>query len=459
MRLTTCSSTWTPLNSFQSNPMSCRKSLTTSLHKTFLRSSCCPLLELKCRVNCFSPVLASGEFSSRTIPLSDEALSARGLMEAKLSPLPEMGVWDNEWVNYEAELRELDVRNGVVTCAALSRDGHHIALAFGSGIVEIADIDQQRTVTRFECDPPRLLIWVEFVHDNHRIATEDSEGNITIFSRDIRAMRLSTLPSGRYPPVTAVSDNGLLIARIQQDLGRNWYDYMSLLYVSDDLSVQPLASPPSDTSTPSSQPDSKLAIPHRRTIGFSPGARYVAAFDGISACVWSTESREFIARYHVTALEYWILNPGTAPLCPYSISDPMSTGPALPLRDDTVDVETDSGLNADESWIKRPFYDLLPSMREVMHNDVRSFATGRTPLLQSVGMTSGIWFNGERELVVPGNYQPIQNNAKSRVSWYGDRVPDDLTYSYRPSSSRDGTRFLLQGRTKAPIVVDISEVV
>ncbi|KAF8337018.1 uncharacterized protein EI90DRAFT_101528 [Cantharellus anzutake] len=496
----TYSGTWTPRNSFHRSPMVSSSppapsellrvsNRTTELLKEVNRApgnpwdlyrsflpftpSSSPLRKV-CGHR-FDPIRIfsiSGEFSGHMIPLSEKALGARKLMEAKLDEWQKKsGQGKKGGIDYESAFCEPDVRNGVVTCAAISPNGHYIALAFGSGIIEISDIDKQHAITRFECDPPCSPAWVEFIHGNLRIATEDINGNITILDRGMEPIILGTLASGHYPAVTVVSDNGLLIARAPQDLDGSWYNAMTLLHVSGDPRIQLLAPP----NVPILPPDFRLPVPHRHTIGFSPGARYIGAFDGASAFTWSTESCDSIAYYHVTNFSTWFLNPGIDPPCSYFIPDLASI--QRPSETDYLQhPATDREYDSDESWIKCPFYDLQRSLQEPVEANYSS-ATGRALLHGRFSegehlMHSFVWFNGKRTLEIPTNYVPIAcklpANSNEPVAWYGDRVPgrwlgDQLPFRfespYCPRSSRDGTRFVLQGRMKAPIVVDISQVI
>ncbi|KAF8329697.1 uncharacterized protein EI90DRAFT_1335606 [Cantharellus anzutake] len=163
----------------------------------------------------------SGDFAGRLIPLSDDALQAQEAMRARQRELPtsldEQGR-KTLVINYRDEFLDNDVRNGTVTCAALSRDGRHIALGFGSGVIEVADIDDQCTVSRFRGDPLSLPAWIEFVQGRTVcIATEDTDGNISILGHSTRLVRLGPLPSDPYPAVTAVSDNGSFVLRVPRN--------------------------------------------------------------------------------------------------------------------------------------------------------------------------------------------------------------------------------------------------
>ncbi|KAF8330924.1 uncharacterized protein EI90DRAFT_3059884 [Cantharellus anzutake] len=373
----------------------------------------------------------SSEFSGHRIPLSEDLLNARMVMEAKLPNLPEKA---GGRVNYDAQFNDPGVRNGIVTCAALSLDGHHIALGFGSGVIELADIDQQCTISRFQLNPPNHPVWIEFVHGSHRVAAEDNEGNVTILRHDMTPINLGTLPNGS-PAITQVSDNGLFIIRVPWNTHSSWYDSLTLISILDDPHMQHLAPPSSNNFTPTSDPpilasesstsssdDVVLAIPHRRTLGFSPGARYIGAFDGLSAFTWSTDSEGGAA--------------------------------------DRLHSKTDMGHNSDESWIKCPFYVLLESEGDKLK--IHLSAARRTPLFETDIHHSGlpVFFDGKIEFVIPKAYQPVVfSGTKGLGAWYGDQVPFDPTLLYSPRSSKDGTRILLQGRQTAPIVIDLSQVI
>jgi hypothetical protein len=51
----------------------------------------------------------------------------------------------------------------------------------------------------------------------------------------------------------------------------------------------------------------------------------------------------------------------------------------------------------------------------------------------------------------------MANSTNGIEPWYGDRLVDNTCSFYCPQSSKDGTRFLLQGKMKAPIVIDIGQ--
>ncbi|KAF8317266.1 uncharacterized protein EI90DRAFT_3085491, partial [Cantharellus anzutake] len=236
-----------------------------------------------------------------------------------------------------------------------------------------------------------------------------------------------------------------------------WYNNVARIYILGKPHIQLLASPPG-SPIPSFQSNSGQAFPERHTVAFSPGARYIAAFDQHSAFTWSTESGDFIARYDIRGDKSWIINPGLAPTCPYHIPHPVSTRLTLPLAGNTVYGHhswVDTGPESDETWIKRPFFHHLPK-----HGRGYSIAAGRTPLVRASPIGLGVWFNGGPQLAVPREHRPVSVKANSTDGvqpWYGDQLINNINDFYRPQSSKDGTRFLLQGEMKAPIVVDIGQ--
>ncbi|KAF8316988.1 uncharacterized protein EI90DRAFT_3085576, partial [Cantharellus anzutake] len=332
----------------------------------------------------------SGEFSGGFIPLSEGARVAQEIMKAKQTELPKkLNEHDGEETNYEAEFAEHGVRNGIVTSAAISQNGSYVALGFGNGVIEVANIDDQHIISRFQCNPPKHPVWIEFIHgDNVQIATEDTDGNIMILGPGTSMTKLGTLPSGCFPAVTAVSNNGSFIIRVPQNLGQAWYENMALIRFSGKPSIQLLASPSTPSPVQSPQSHSDLSIPQRHTVRFSPGGRYVGAYDRNCAFIWSTDSHNlWIAQYRVQNFKTWIFNMGLEPPCLHDIPMPVLRNPTLPLilEDGAThppSTEPDLGHNADESWLKHPFYDLSPSIKSSEDRVIEfySSAMGRIPL-------------------------------------------------------------------------------
>ncbi|KAF8338208.1 uncharacterized protein EI90DRAFT_3042104 [Cantharellus anzutake] len=444
------------------------------VYRSFLPFTSSSLYELYGRLSDPVQVFSiSGEFSGGFIPLSEDVRNAQEVAEAKLSNLPKkFDKYGKEVTNYEAEFTEHDVRNGVVTCAAISQDGSHVALGFGNGFIEVADINHQRTISRFQSDPPNHPVWIEFILGaNAQIATEDTHGNISVLSHGTRLVPCGALPSGHHPAITALSSNGCFIVRVPRT--QNWYNNVALLYFSGEPSIRLLASP-SALFIPSDPQLSSTPLCH--TVGFSPGGRYAGAYDANCAFVWSTNTSELVARYWVQNSEFWIFNPGYVLPLPYLVPTPVFGDHAihLTLEEAATHVqssEPDSRDNADESWLKCPFYNLSPNMTRLDGHDkasAYSSVIGRVPFLsiQSKFSIPLVFFNGQVELIVEFKYRPVFRNLNpspsENKSWYGDLLFQDesrVTLYHFPRASKDGTRFLLQGKLRAPVVVDISQVV
>ncbi|KAF8324175.1 uncharacterized protein EI90DRAFT_2365051 [Cantharellus anzutake] len=406
----------------------------------------------------------TGEPSSHSIPLSGDTLSAQRAMEAKLSVLPievgGSGMDETDSIDRGAELLDPDIRNGIVTAAALSRDGRYIALGFGNGVIEVADIDHQHTVTRFQCDPPNLPAWIEFICGSHRIATEDNEGNIRVFSHGSPSVKIGTLPSGPCLPVTLVADNGSFIIRVPRNMDCHWCESMAILYVSDEPSIHPLSSPRSVASA------SMLAMPDRCTLGLSPEGQYVVVHDGNNIAIWSTETRELI-QFRVSKSTLPV-SYNTYP-CPHLITKTRTTIPSH-LENGIPRVQSlMAGRDADLLWLERlscepSLWLTLTSDMHQWHHVTRLDRFDDTDPFEPGGprLTQTIWLNGTLELLLPPDYRPIildKHRINSQKVWYGDRMVRDKYNLYLPCASKDGTRFLVQGRMRAPIVVDISQVV
>ena len=400
----------------------------------------------------------SGEFTGHSIPLSEDAQRAIRARIRKISDDSDLRS------DYKAELLNEDIRSGTVTCAALSQDGKYVALGFGNGAIEISDIDHSRTISQFRCEPLNLHpVWIEFIHGDCRIAVEDNKGNITIFGGGLTLIKLDQLPTGSYPPVTMVSHDESMIVRAPHSIGDGWYNNMTIIYVLEDSSVHPLTPPTS--IAPSLQSRKAFfrgmeAIPRRRSIGFSPGGRYIGAFDLDHAFIWSTKSRALISHYHIPDFATWTLNTYDISRFPHSYSIPTPIFDGKPYLSHDTSLEESHG--PDEEWLNHPFLDVRPSMKSegMFDYSIYSSIIGKVPVLSrhSFFESTTLWFNGQAELAIPAGYEPLTvSESDNNEAWYGDRVPDDAFFL--PRSSKDGTRILLQGRKRAPIIVDISEVV
>ncbi|KAF8331436.1 uncharacterized protein EI90DRAFT_1022305 [Cantharellus anzutake] len=214
-------------------------------------------------------------------------------------------------------------------------------------------------------------------------------------------LKLGTLPSGHYPSVIAAADNGTFIIRLPRHLGPYWYE-----------------------------------------------TQYVLACDQNQAFIWSTESREFIIRHHLSEFKAFVT--GTTPYRPYITSG---------VIEDTEDgISHTRGsrvkINSDKSWLESL------SQRSLLF----SRRPGLFPPGQGVVGTTKLklLLDNTLKLILPIEYHPILPSMGPHdgpEEWYGDRVIGSIDFVYFPHASKDGTRFLVQGRMRAPIVVDISQIV
>ncbi|KAF8324201.1 uncharacterized protein EI90DRAFT_3130180 [Cantharellus anzutake] len=398
----------------------------------------------------------AGEFPGYSIPLSENTLNARKVMEAELPKLCEKAngsrtgktlMDETEGINHKAEFLVPSIRNGIVTAAALSRDGHFIALGFGNGVIEVADIDHHQTTSQFQCNPPNPPAWIEFICGSHQIATEDNDGNITVFSHGSPSVKVGTLPSGHCPPVTLVADNASFIIRVPLNIDCRWYENMVISYVSDEPSIHPLSPPRSIT------PVSRSTMPDCCTLGLSPEGCYVIVHDGHNLAIWSLETRELV-HFYVSGSTLPV-SYNTCPR-PHLISQ---TKTKIPLHLENGIPRAQSlmaGHDADLSWLERLSHELSS---EKPLSILIGRKRGKTPERRG---TQTIWLNGKLELLLPPNYRPIildRHQINSQRVWYGDRMLWNKNRLYLPCANKDGTRFLVQGRMQAPIVVDISQLV
>ncbi|KAF8324166.1 uncharacterized protein EI90DRAFT_3076125, partial [Cantharellus anzutake] len=397
-------------------------------------------------------------------------------MEAKLGTLPiEVGRFEMDETNridHKAEFLDPDIRNGIVTAAALSQDGRYIALGFGNGVIEVADIDHQHTVAHFRCDPPNVPAWIEFICGSRRIVTEDNEGNITIFSHGSPPVKVGTLPSGHHPPVTLVADNGSFIIRIPRNIDRSWYENLAILDVSNEPTIHPLPPPlPPRSASRALRP----AMPSHCTLGLSPTGQYVVVHDENNISIWSTETHELIhcgesgfilpVSYNTYSLSHLIIETRT--------EIPLHLENDIPRVQSLV-----AGHDADRLWLELLFCELPSRLTQAADMcqsryitvpdpnpydpdpdppfDPGSVRSPYIPRQRREAKTQTIWLNGRLELLLPPEYRPIildKHQINGQV-WYGDRILRNNGL-YLPCASKDGTRFLVQGRMRAPIVVDI----
>ncbi|KAF8318538.1 uncharacterized protein EI90DRAFT_3083354 [Cantharellus anzutake] len=162
-----------------------------------------------------------------------------------------------------------------------------------------------------------------------------------------------------------------------------------------------------------------------------PSSNNVIVHDGKNLAIWSTEMHELL-QFHVSKSPLPV-SYNTYPH-PHLIIDAQTRIP-LHLENGIPRVQSPMvGHDADLLWLER------------LSCKLPSWLARSSPM--SIRM---IWLNGKLELLLPPDYRPIilgnRDQINSQEVWYGDQM------------LKEGTQFLVQGRMRAPIVVDISQVV
>jgi len=381
--------------------------------------------------------------------------------------------------NYKCHIPSIITTSPVtpIACATLSDDGRWVALGFCDGVVEVVDAKLGARISRFSDGPPSASVWLLFTDGGNTLVTENSEGDIYILD-NITFQRVhiaSQIGSSRV--MTSLSHDGSMIVRVAQHVETDWYKNMSIIQIStEDAIINALASPslgsqisnapcrsnthsPPLLNSPICSNDKKPGLPLRRSLGFSPDGRYVAAFDTQQAFIWSSSSFQVVAQYSIEKPDIWFLNtnrpsatlppelPDYVTLTPvFEPSEPLSSLSCvlftLKVPPPPVSVYNESG----EYTIDFARFPVQPAV---------SRAAGAVPQLSVRG---GIWFGGHEVLVIPNNYRdPKSCSIKLPCEHRGFRDPDSLTDFVLPRS-RDGTRFLICDEESFPVIVDISGV-
>ncbi|KAF8330694.1 uncharacterized protein EI90DRAFT_3289621 [Cantharellus anzutake] len=145
------------------------------------------------------------------IPLSENLLNARTVMEAKLPK--KIDRWDGDAANYEAQFNW-----------HFSPYGRYVALGFGNGIIELIDIDQ-RTISRFQLDPPNYPAPLNF--PMHVLSHGSTPVNLGI-----------NRPFPTYIDTLVQSDNGSFVGRVPRKL---WFcSLASIASIAYILPLNPL---------------------------------------------------------------------------------------------------------------------------------------------------------------------------------------------------------------------------
>ena len=360
-----------------------------------------------------------------------------------------------------------------ITCATLSDDGRWVALGFCDGVVEVVDAELGARISQF-ADGPNAPIWLLFANGHNTLVTENSEGDIYIldnitFRRVPIASRIGG--GGSSKVMTSLSHDGSMIVRVAQHVDTEWYENMSIIQISmEEPIINALASPslgsrdsndPRRNITPSrnspiSSDDKGPRFPLRRSLGFSPDGRYVAAFDTQQAFIWSSSSFQVVAQYSIEDPDIWFLNTNhPSPTLPLKLPDYITLTPIFePSQPPSSLSCVLFTLKAPPPLSSDPAYEFDFTRFPVQPTVSR--AAGAVPQLSARG---GIWFGGEEILVIPDNYRdPKSCSIKlPRHKPFSQDDPDHLTDFVLPRS-RDGTRFLICDEESFPVIVDISGV-
>jgi hypothetical protein len=364
-------------------------------------------------------------------------------------------------------LKGNDTPTTPTACAALSDDGRQVALGFRDGVVEVVDVERGVVTSRFLDGPQYPLVWLLFVSDGRQLVTENSEGDIYLLDTvTLRRLLFASPSDGAKRVMSSLSHDGSMIVRLATHSGEVWYKNMSIIHISKDgLTINALSAPslhpPNftraiNTLTPSLQVDSPTSrvdkepnFPLRRSLGFSPDGRYVAAFDAHWAIVWSSASFQVIAQYSIDDPRIWFLNTNRL-----SVTSPAKSSdqPVVTLDDKPSGSISSSCVLFTLQRRSDRFFITETSAMEMV-----SRATGAVPLLPSQG---GIWLRGHKIAIIPAGYRD-PNSCSDKLpspprtfSWFGDSLTE-----FTLPTSRDGTRFLVCDEEGIPIIVDVSRLI
>ena len=347
----------------------------------------------------------------------------------------------------------------LITCAALSDDGCQVALGFCDGVVEVVDAELGARVSRFADGPPSPPVWLLFAGGGSKLVTENSEGDVCILDDTMPCRRqFASRLDGAEMVMTSISHDGLMVVRIAQHSGTEWYENASIIRVAvEDLTIHALASPSLDH--PLNSDNEKLRFPLRRSLGFSPDGQYVAGFDNQQGFIWSSTSLQIVAQYSIGAPSIWFLNTNHWSMPPFEFPDypditlvcePPGSIPSSSCVLFTLRRRSTPLLNKDGDW---------GSLEPVMcwlFMEIVSQAAG-IPLLSSWG---DVWFRGHRIMMVPASFcDPTL--CLTRLPPPRQSIPfDEAPFAdFSLPVFKDGTRFLVCDEEGFPVVVDISGIV
>ena len=455
------------------------------------------------RVRVFS---ISGEFGRQHIPVSPGVLqSCQGLLphfvrfcESVASELRESRGGDVAWLKAYKRPQMLDIesfRPCIVDCSALSANGDIVALAFGDGGIEISNVER-REWSRFLFQRNSPPLWMEFILDDSHIILEDSSNILwlTDLMQCTPEKVSDALPSCRSV-VRAVDSKRRMIVRVpRSDGSHHWSEEMHLIYIgTPDIRVRRLDSPELDGSQSA---DRNKMWPYSRSVGFSPNAVHVGAFDTNELYVWSTETAAVVARDHVATQKDprvveepaspWVLNrgiPDDSPICD-SLHPSATTTTTAFIRYKKSDSPRESHGAKKEEWApdrdssrldlqSTAFIKIMEDeeddyARSKYINDeiIRLYQEGCNPY---VDRHHNLRLGKYKVFSVMNTFMPLkihdvkrhderyENTLYDKISecWWFEKVQQHESCFF-VSHSADGKRILLKGKAFAPVLVDIS---
>ena len=473
------------------------------------------------RVRVFSVL---GDFGSQHIPVSSGVLQSYQWLlphlvlfrESVVTGLKKFQGGDVAWLKAHKSLQMSDIKSFrpcIVDCSALSANGGIVALAFGDGGIEISNVERGES-SRFLFQPDSPPLWMEFILDDSHIILEDSSNILWLTDlMQCTPKKVSdALPSCRSV-VWAVDSKRQMIVRVPRSDGSNhWSEEMHLIYISTpDIHVRHLDSPELDGSQSA---DRNKRWPYSRSVGFSPNAVHVGAFDDNELYVWSTETAAVVAWDYV-ATQYepeveeseteepeaeeseteeseteeseveepkvapWILNrgiPDGSPIC--DSLHPSATTTALIRYENSHSPYESHGMRKKE-WA--PDRDLLtPDLQNaafirITEDNTRSALQLRdycvidaiTRLYQEgcipyVDCSNDLHLGKFEVFSVMNTVMPLQivgvkrYHDKTNEDTLCDKISEYWWSEKVQQHSADGKRILLKGKAFAPVLVDIS---
>ena len=337
--------------------------------------------------------------------------------------------------------------DSAIACTALSDDGHRVALGFDDGVVEVVDTALGTTISRSP-GLPKPPVWLLFISGGHKLVIETSKGDIYIWDNfTLCQQRFSSRIDGSTMVVASLSHDGSMIVRAAQHSTKEWYENMYIIHITTDRPTVHSLSTPSHIIP---YHGTGRRFPLQRSVGFSPGGQYVAAFDTQQAFVWSSISFQPIAHYSIEDPHNWFLNNTNRP----------STMPPLTLPNDVIitpfpqhsrSIRSTSCIFFNLRRTRSAGQNADPGSSLRIRMRTLSLAAAAAPVLDS---WRRVWFRGREIMIVPDNYwNSIEPAPRSTPPSWGS--PPGSVFL----ASKDGTRFLLYDKEGFPVLVDMSTVV